>query len=319
MSHAKLRVRTLVLAAVALMASAPALADEAAPEAAAEPEGPLSRLSGSFQADFTNVYFFRGILQERDGFIAQPWGELYYSLYKSEDGFIRDFSIGGGVWASFHTEETRADHGPTSLYETDWYPVISLEFPHSVSLTTIYYFYTSPNDAFDTVEELNFKLAWDDSETLRSLRGAALDQPGDRDPPHVLRRQGGRRPPDGHRADPLRDRRRELPGDRHGAARDRLRDRRLLRARGRHENPFGYLSFGLSASVPLAFMPESDRQLDLHAHRQGLSTSRTPSRKRTAATVWIPRIMASIGVEFYGRRRAPSAARATPRRGVERA
>jgi hypothetical protein len=41
-----------------------------------------------------------------------------------------------------------------------------MELPAGVSLTTTYYFYTSPNDAFKTVQELNFKLAWDDSDTL---------------------------------------------------------------------------------------------------------------------------------------------------------
>jgi hypothetical protein len=39
-------------------------------------------------------------------------------------------------------------------------------FAGGVSLTTIYYFYTSPNDAFSTVQELNLKLAWDDSEAF---------------------------------------------------------------------------------------------------------------------------------------------------------
>ena len=125
-----------------------------------------SRFSGIIQADFTNAYFFRGILNERDSFIAQPWAELYYSLYSSEDGIIRDVTIGGGVWSSFHTEETLAQNNPKSLYEVDWYPLLSLEFPQGLSLTMIYYFYTSPNDAWRHVEELNFRAAWDDSEVL---------------------------------------------------------------------------------------------------------------------------------------------------------
>ena len=35
-----------------------------------------------------------------------------------------------------------------------------------MTLNTIYYFYTSPNGAFTTVQELNMKLAWDDSEAF---------------------------------------------------------------------------------------------------------------------------------------------------------
>ena len=64
-----------------------------AQEEAAEDTGPLSRVSATIQADFSNAYFFRGILQERDGLVAQPWGEVAYSLYSSETGLIRDFTV----------------------------------------------------------------------------------------------------------------------------------------------------------------------------------------------------------------------------------
>ncbi|HEU4429285.1 MAG TPA: hypothetical protein VFT98_11070, partial [Myxococcota bacterium] len=43
-----------------------------------------SRFSGIAQLDLTNAYYFRGILNENDGLIAQPWGELYANLYSSE-------------------------------------------------------------------------------------------------------------------------------------------------------------------------------------------------------------------------------------------
>ncbi len=41
-----------------------------------------------------------------------------------------------------------------------------MAFPGNVSLTTIYYLTTSPNGAFVSTQELNFKLAWDDSDTF---------------------------------------------------------------------------------------------------------------------------------------------------------
>jgi hypothetical protein len=125
------------------------------------------RFSGIVQLDLTNAYYFRGILQEKDGFIAQPWGEAYFSLYGSDDGFIRDVTLGFGVWMSIHSEETLALNGPESVYETDYYPLVSVEFAGGVTLLTTYYFYDSPNGAWDkAVQELNFKLSWDDSETL---------------------------------------------------------------------------------------------------------------------------------------------------------
>ena len=144
----------VLLAALALSAAAPARADDE------------SRLSGILQLDLTNAYFFRGILNERDGLIAQPWAELYVSLYSAEDGAIRNVTLGAGVWTSIHSEETLAADSPESVYETDLYPLLSVGFANGLTLTTTYYFYTSPNDAFDTVEELNFTLEWDDSEVF---------------------------------------------------------------------------------------------------------------------------------------------------------
>jgi hypothetical protein len=300
--HAKPCIWTAALAALVLVVSAPALADEGEPATAAEPEaaepeGFLSHFSGSAQADFTNAYFFRGILQERDGFIAQPWGELYYSLYSSEDGFIRDFSIGGGVWASFHTEETLAEHGPHSLYEVDWYPVVYLEFPNSVSLTTIYYFYTSPNGAFQRVDELNLKLAWDDSETF----GKFAMQPwinlaiethrtsfGDKEGVGL---QMGVAPTlfeIGHDTYPVTF---SAPLELGLAIDDYYEEE------DGDENTFGYLSFGLSASVPLAFMPESTGAWTFTLTGKGYYLSNTLAEANLGRSLY-PVFTASVGVEF---------------------
>jgi hypothetical protein len=152
------RVTTLLVATLLFGLSMPAMAAD-------EPE---SRFSGVFQLDVTNAYFFRGILQEREGVQLQPWTELYYNLYSAddEDDFLQSVTIGGGTWLSFQSERTGATEDPQWLYETDYYPLLSLGFANDVSLTTIYYFYTSPNGAFSTVQELNFKLAWDDSDAL---------------------------------------------------------------------------------------------------------------------------------------------------------
>jgi hypothetical protein len=154
------RATTSIAMALALGLSAPALAQD-----------DESRFSGIVQLDVTNAYFFRGILQEREGIIFEPWSELYYSLYSSDDGFLRDVTIGAGTWWSLHSERTLAgsiDGGDQNQwwYEADYYPLLSLGFTNGVSLTTVYYFYTSPNDAFTTAQELNFRLAWDDSETF---------------------------------------------------------------------------------------------------------------------------------------------------------
>jgi hypothetical protein len=141
------------------------LAALVAPRARAEEE---SRFSAMAQIDLSNAYIFRGIMQEKRGLIAQPWGEVYANLYSSESGFLRDITAGVGVWLSIHSQETLAANQPTSVYEADYYPLVSIDFAGGVNLLTIYYFYDSPNGAWgEAVQELNLKLSWDDSELTR--------------------------------------------------------------------------------------------------------------------------------------------------------
>ena len=244
----------------------------------------LSRLSGTVQADFTNAYFFRGIRQERDGFIFEPWGELYYNLLQSPTTApIRDITIGAGVWNSFHTEET----GHAAITQE---PVRDGLVPdrlgrtpaRNLTLTTIYYFYTSPNDAFRTVQELNFKLAWDDSEALGKFalapwinlavethktsfgpnKGEGLQMgvaptlytiPLERLPDHAQRCRS---------SSASRSTTTTSSAQR---ARERLR---LLRRRRDRERPAGLRSRGA-------------RELELHGHPSRATCSRTRSRMRT--------------------------------------
>jgi hypothetical protein len=131
-----------------------------------EKSGLGSRISGHVQLDLTNAYFFNGILNERASAILQPSAELKLSLFSSDTGLIRDIQAGFGVWNSIHEENTLAEQSPRSLYETDWYPMLAIALPWGLTQTTTFYWYTSPNGAFSTVEELNFQLDWDDSEYL---------------------------------------------------------------------------------------------------------------------------------------------------------
>jgi hypothetical protein len=162
--------RILFAVAFALMSTELASAQTVvAVEEVEEEEEDASRWSGMVQFDFTNAYFFRGILNERADFIWQPWAELYLNLFSSDDGFIRDVTLGFGVWNSVHDNQTAAEHSPKILYETDWYPMIAVELPADVTFTTYYYFYTSPSGAFDTVEEIDFRFDWDDTEFFKDI------------------------------------------------------------------------------------------------------------------------------------------------------
>lgn len=115
--------------------------------------------------DYTTAYFYRGILQEDTGFILQPAAKLTVNLYEKND-----LKIDGllGVWNSFHGQKTGAQsHSDFTdyWYEADLVAGFTLT-KGKVSLTGTYSFLTSPSDAFETVQELNFTLAYDDSDLL---------------------------------------------------------------------------------------------------------------------------------------------------------
>lgn len=112
--------------------------------------------------DYTSQYFFRGLLQEDDGIIVQPYADITLTLYNESN---RTFSLSLGTWSSVHSEEGSAgttDDNRGHLYETDWYAVVEAGFD-KVSVGLTYTSYTSPSDAFSTVDELMLGIAYDDS------------------------------------------------------------------------------------------------------------------------------------------------------------
>ena len=123
------------------------------------------RISLSVASDFTTAYMFRGILQERNGFIWQPSAEVGITLYEAdEDSAFPTIDLGVGVWNSFQSNKTGAVSGPSNLYETDIYPTLTMSFANGIEFSLAYLVYTSPNGAFDTIQNFDMGLAYDDSE-----------------------------------------------------------------------------------------------------------------------------------------------------------
>jgi len=115
--------------------------------------------------DFLNAYFFRGIPQDDTGVIMWPSGDLGIAVY-SGDGALRSVGANVGLWNSLHTGSKGSD-GPGKLwYESDFYATLGLGFGAGTSLGVTYTAYTSPNGLFNTVREVSFKFAVDDSGVL---------------------------------------------------------------------------------------------------------------------------------------------------------
>ena len=171
--------RALALASVlALAATGPAWAQTAppSPPPAAEPKpaeeakGPnTGRVSISAGVDWTSAYFFRGIKQETEGLILQPYGELSLKLV-DQAGALTALSLTGGFWNSLQTGPSGSDSptasDPKVWYEFDGYVRLSAVLWEDLTTYALYTAYTSPNNAFATVQELALGFAYNDAKLL---------------------------------------------------------------------------------------------------------------------------------------------------------
>lgn len=171
--------RILILSLVLLAAPALATAEEPAPAGDVEPgstpqettEPPKpnrGRVAFSLGMDFTTAYFFRGILQERDGFIWQPYGGVGFTLFEgSDEDVIDNLVFNLGSWNSVQSKQTLASgSGPANWYESDIIVGFTLGLADMLTANVSYIAYTYPNGAFPTVQELDASLSLNDSEWL---------------------------------------------------------------------------------------------------------------------------------------------------------
>lgn len=116
-------------------------------------EGGISLGAG---IDIGSAYFFRGIFQETDGFIGQPFLEGSLTLYEG-DGGLTSATVTGGIWNSMHSGPSGldGDNGDPELwYEADFYTSLALGLQGDMETSFTYTAYMSPNNVFRTVKEV---------------------------------------------------------------------------------------------------------------------------------------------------------------------
>lgn len=132
-------------------------------------------MRGSFGLDLTNAYYFRGILQENQGIIAQPRFELGYDLIEagSNEGLHR-LDLRLGSWNSLDDHSPAPSNGEI-WYESDFYVDLTAGIGERITTGVRYTAYTSPNNSFnalqryglrETVQELAFTFGYDDRQLL---------------------------------------------------------------------------------------------------------------------------------------------------------
>lgn len=155
-----LPILTLILATPAFAQETPVVGP-LAPELA--PSG--SDLSVSLGADLVTAYYFRGILQEDRGVIVQPWAELRLPFAATD---AMRFEAIFALWNSFHSEATGAGTDDGFLrgwYEADLVAGVGVGCG-AWSIDATYVAYTSPSDAFDTLQELILSVGVEDPWSL---------------------------------------------------------------------------------------------------------------------------------------------------------
>ena len=132
---------------------------------AVEAPKPATSITGDAGFNFVSAYFSRGILQENQGAIFEPYADLYFSLYEGT-GFVNKVSLNMGVWASVHSHHPGVVSTTPAWYEFDWMPGVSVTFAKNFTLTASYYEFDSPNDSFAAARSLNVNLAYNDTDLL---------------------------------------------------------------------------------------------------------------------------------------------------------
>jgi hypothetical protein len=157
-----------------LAGAATVAAQEQKPAAEAKPaeasKGPnTGRLSVSAGVDWTSAYFFRGVKQETEDLILQPYGELTFKLVENA-GALTSLSLTAGIWNSLHSGATGSDSltatDPKVWYELDGYFKLSAVLLEDLTASVIYTAYLSPNNVFNTVQEVALGFAYNDAKLL---------------------------------------------------------------------------------------------------------------------------------------------------------
>jgi hypothetical protein len=124
-----------------------------------------SCISGDLGVDFTSNYISRGVPQENQGVIAQPYTNLYFKLYEGS-GALTKISANLSTWYSIHSHKSPFAGSTTSAwYEFDYAGGLTFEFG-KFSITPSFLSLLSPNDSFADNYNLNIALAYDDSDLL---------------------------------------------------------------------------------------------------------------------------------------------------------
>jgi len=130
-----------------------------------------SCITGDLGVDVVSEYIRKGIVQENQGFIIQPYADLHFRIYKG-DGALTSVTADIGIWNSFqdHRPFTNLVHGapgaPSSTpnwFEFDFTAGLTLNID-KFSIAPQFRVYESPSDVYGNIYTVGLNLAYDDKD-----------------------------------------------------------------------------------------------------------------------------------------------------------
>lgn len=149
-----------VIGSTAFAGPAPAKAPKNAAAPAAE-----SSITGDVGIDVASDYYFHGILQQGNGSILQPYGNL--SLKVSEGGVFDSVSVDVGIWNSFHGRRGVAGQN-SNWFEFDFTTGLTLN-KGNWSISPKYIRYSSPGNYFGNSSAAALRIGYNDSDALGAM------------------------------------------------------------------------------------------------------------------------------------------------------
>jgi hypothetical protein len=139
---------------------------------AAEDEACMPQFSFSLSLIYTTGYWGRGVFIENEDAILQPTLATEMKIYEDETCFVHSFSF---TFESFNSLDwgpsgESGDHSSPDLWnESDANLGIAVGFAESFAFAAYYSWIISPNNSYDTIEELDFVISYDDAALWESI------------------------------------------------------------------------------------------------------------------------------------------------------
>ena len=157
-------ITTVAALAAACFAGSTAYAGPSKPVKAVKEVAQESCITGDIGFDVVSNYITKGVVQENQGFIIQPYADLHFRIYKGA-GALTSVTVDLGIWNSFHSHRPGVGGSTRNWYEFDFQAGLTWNF-NKLAIGTYWKEYASPSDRFANAYAVGFNLAYDDSDIL---------------------------------------------------------------------------------------------------------------------------------------------------------